>query len=159
MHIITLYVDPDERAEAYFTGPKSMPGFAEDDNPRMIEQVFVYRDDAIAKYERDLGPASDYLYVPPLFMPSFGEETVASLQWHGERHRNDPKWERRIKEYKESSTLFKDVLRAEEQKILLRQNRSQFGPSGSFQRNGYPREYAVRQFMDRRAAITKKVQK
>ena len=135
MHIITTFLIPDEPAWAYFTGPKTMPGYSDEENPRMIEQVFVIRGDAIAKYERDLGLADSFGYVPPMFMPSFGEESAASLQWHGERHRNEDKWSKRIQEYKETSTLFEDVLRGEEQRLKFIRNKTSLGPIVNVQRN------------------------
>lgn len=156
MHIVTQFVLPDEKAWAYFTGPKPMPGYPEDDNPRMIEQVFVIRDDSIAKWERDFGPADDFPYVPPMFMPSFGEESVASLQWHGERHRNDPKWAKRIKELKESSTLFADVIRQEEQRSEIIRNLTVVGPHVTIQRNGYSQVRNRRNYRDELARRTGK---
>ena len=144
MRIMTEKVHPDEPCEMYFTGPKMMPGYSEEENPRMIEQVFVYRNDTIACYEQDFGPASDFPYIPPLMMPSLGTENVGLMQWHGERHRNDPKWAKRIKEYKESSTLFRDVLRQEEMRIQDLANRSVFGPALTKQRNAIPRQTIAR---------------
>lgn len=158
MRIMTSSVHPDEPCEMYFTGPKMMPGYSEDENPRMIEQVFVYRNDTIACYEQDFGPAGDFLYAPPLMMPSFGTENVGLMQWHGERHRNDPKWGKRIQEYKESSTLMADIVRQDEQRGLLIHNRSQFGPRGNFQRNGWSRARTARIARERREQVTKKVQ-
>ena len=154
MQIITERVHPDEPAWAYFTGPRMMPGYDEAEACRMVEFVFVIRDDAIAKYVRDFGPASTFPYIPPMFMPSFGEETVACLQWHGERHRNDPKWARRLQEYKEGSTLFADIIRQEEQRHLFIKNLSVFGPAVSVQRNEWSHETSWRNYRDRRAGKT-----
>ena len=158
MHIITTYVLPTEKAEAYFIGPKQMPGFSDDDNPRMMEQIFVYRDDTIAKYETDLGPADNWPYVPPLMMPSFGEETVEALQWHGQRHLADDRWAKRMREYKESSTLFADIIRQEEQRHEIIRNRTSIGPYATVQRNGWAREHAWRRWRDERNRRTGKVQ-
>src|SRR3990167_11520874 len=101
MKILTAAVHPDEGCHGYFTGPKQMPGYSEDDNPRMIEQVFVIRGDAIACYEQDFGCADAFRYVPPLMMPSYGEKSVARMQWHGELHRQDDRWAKRMEQYKQ----------------------------------------------------------
>ena len=158
MKIITEKVHPDEPCHGYFTGPKQMPGYSEEENPRMIEQVFVIRGDAIACYEQDFGPADNFPYVPPMMMPSFGENPVGLMQWHGERHRNDTKWARRMIEYKESSTLFADVIRQEEQRHEAIRNRSSFGPYTVVQRDGYPHEAVLRAWKDERKRRRKKVQ-
>lgn len=155
MQIITDKVHPDEPCWGYYVGPQARPGPpGEDDQVRMIEWVFVIRGDAIAKYERDLGPADDYPYVPPLKMPSWGENPVGLMQWHGERHIHDPKWAQMIQEYKAESTLFRDILRQEEQRHELINNRSNFGPAGNFQRNGYSRVTNWRRYRDERARRT-----
>ena len=158
MHIATHYVLPGEPAWAYFTGPKTMPGYTDEENPRMIEQVFVIRSDAVAKWERDFGPADNFPYVPPMFMPSFGEETVASLQWHGERHRSDDKWGKRMEEYKATSTLFEDVLRGEEKRHEIIKNRTSLGPYINVQRNDWSHETALRKFNDKRRSRTGRIQ-
>lgn len=158
MRIMADKVHADEGCWGYFTGPKQMPAYSEEDNPRMIEQVFVIRGDAIACYEQDFGPADNFIYVPPMMIPSWGENTVAQLQDMGERHRHDPRWAKRIQEYRESSTLFADVIRQHEQRSLLIKNQSQFGPAGTFQRNGWSRDTAWRRYRDERARRTGKVQ-
>ena len=135
LSIIAHEVHPDEECYGYFTGPRTMPGFPEDEAERMVEFVFVIRGDAIAKYEQDFGPADNFIYVPPLLMPSYGENPVGLMQWHGERHRNDPKWAKRMQEYKESSTLFQDVIRQQEERSQFIKNRSTFGPHQVTQRN------------------------
>ena len=158
MHIVTDKLHPDEPCWGYFTGPKQMPGYSEDDNPRMVEQVFVIRGDAIAKYERDFGPADSYIYVPPMMIPSWGENPVALLQDLGERHRNDDRWARRIVELKEGSTLFADVIRQEEQRSYLINNRTVVGPYQTTQCNGWSRTRAWRNYRDERNRRTGKVQ-
>lgn len=153
---MTDRVHPDEECHGYFTGPKLMPGFGEEEAERMIEQVFVIRGDAIACYERDFGPANDFIYVPPLMMPSFGENPVGLMQEFGERHRNDPRWAKRIIELKQSSTLFADILRQEEQKPAFIHNRSVFGPHQTTQRNAVPKQAVIRAYKDKRALRTGK---
>lgn len=151
MRIMTDKVHPDEACWGYFTGPKQRPGYSEAENPRMLEQVFVIRGDAIACYERDFGPYNDFIYVPPLVIPSVeGENPVGECMDAGERHRNDPKWAHRMAEYRESSTLMADIVRQEEMKQQLRANRSNFGPVINVQRNDTPRQFLERRIRERR---------
>jgi hypothetical protein len=124
--IVTEKVHPDEPCHGYFCGPKG---------GRMIEQVFVIRGDAIACFEQDFGPEEEFLYVPPMMMPSYGENPVGLMQEFGERHRNDGRWAKYIRELKEGSTLFEDVRDQLEQKTYWNRAKSSFGPGGSFQRN------------------------
>lgn len=147
MEIITEIVHPDEPCWGYFTGPRQLAG---SNDTRMVEFVFVIRGDAIAKYVQDFGPADDFIYVPPLLMPSYGENNVGLMQWHGERHRNDEKWAKRMQEYKESSTLFADILRQEEEKRLAVKNQSVFGDYRTVMRNGYSRETTHRNWFEER---------
>ena len=158
MKIVADRVFPDEPCWGYFTGPRMMPGYTDEENPRMIEQVFVIRGDAIACYEQDFGHADNYTYVPPLMMPSYGENSVALMQWHGERHRNDDKWGKRMEEYKATSTLFEDVLRAEEQRHEIIKNRTSLGPHINVQRNDWSHETALRRFNDKRRSRTGRIQ-
>lgn len=156
MRIMTDRISPDEPAYGYFCGPKMQPGYTETQNPRMVEQIWVVRGDALACFERDFGPASEWPYVPPLLMPSDGENPVGLMQWHGEKHRNDPQWGQLIKEYKESSTLFEDALRKDEQQHEVIYNRSNIGPYQTTQRNGYDRERNWRNYMNEKARRTGK---
>ena len=156
MEILTGAVYPGEPCYGYMTGPRQLPSI---DGGRMVEFVFVIRGDAIAKYVQDFGAYDDWpFYIPPMIVPSDGENTVAQLQDMGERHRHDDKWDRRMREYKEGSTLFQDIIRQEEQRHEIIQNRSTFGPAGNFQRNGWPHEHVVRRWMDERARRTGKRQ-
>lgn len=151
MEILTLEVYPDEPCHGYFCGPRMMPGYSYEENPRIVEFVFVVRGDAIAKYVRDFGCADDYFYIPPLIMPSGGENSVALMQWHGERHRHDDRWARRMREYRESSTLIPDAIRQEQQIHEIIHNRSSFGLAGNYQRDGWPHEHVIRRYKDERA--------
>lgn len=135
MKIPTLWVSPDEPCEMYFCGPK---------NGRMVEQVFVYRDDAIACWERDFGSAEDWPYVPPMMVPCMGEEKVGPMQDMGERHRYDDRWRKQIERYRAESTLMRDVLEQDLQRTEIVRNRSQFGPYINAQRNDWSREASRR---------------
>lgn len=159
MGSVTQFVERvknDEPCYGYFTGPLQMLGYTEDDNPRMVEIVRVVRRDQMCAYVQDFGCADDFEYVPPLMMPSFGENPVGLMQWHGERHRNDPKWAKRIKELKESSTLFADVIRQEEQRSEVIRNLTVVGPHVTIQRNGYSQVRNRRNYRDELARRTGK---
>ena len=154
MQILTERVYPDEPAYGYMTGPRMLPGF---EGMRMVEFVFVIRGDAIAKYVQEFGAYDDWpFYVPPMIMPSDGENTVAQLQDMGERHRHDDKWDRRMREYREGSTLFADVLRQEQERHEQIHNRSVIGPYQTTERNGYSHENTIRKYKDELARRTKR---
>ncbi len=107
---------------------------------RLIEQVFVVRGDAIAKFETDYGSASDWPNFTETVYPSFGENTVGQLQELAERDRHSSKWADYQRELLAESTLIADVLRTEEEKIEVVRNRSHFGLGRSVQRIDFPRE-------------------
>ena len=138
MHIVTDRISPDEDCHGLTEGSVMRAG-----QWHWIQRVFVIRGDAIAKYETDLGPASDYARVQPLAMPSFGENSVAQLQAFAEKNRHDTYWAKRSEEMLAESTLIKDHIRQIEQNRELIRNRSHFGPGSHFQRNGYPRQAAL----------------
>jgi len=155
MKIMADKVHPDEPCWGYWCGPeRRFMGKDIGDQMRILEKVFVIRGDAIACYEEDFGPASEYGYMPPLLMPSYGENPVGLMRWHGEQHRNDDRWMKRIAEHKESSTLFQDIIRQEEQRHEIIRNKSSFGPAVTVQRNEYPHEEVHRRYNDERARRT-----
>lgn len=103
---------------------------------RWVQKVRVVRDDRLAEFATDFGPAEDFEHIPPLFIPSFGDDSVAQLQEMAEHHRHDLKWEKRRKERLAESTLIKDILQREEEKRDWVVRRSRFGPGGAVLRNG-----------------------
>lgn len=117
---------------------------------RIIEQIFVVRGDAIAKFETDYGPASDFPDFTEIIYPSFGENSVAQLQEMAEHDRHDDKWAKRGRERLAESTLIPDILRDEEIKLDVVANRSHFGPGVSVQRNDFPREAVINKLKERR---------
>ncbi len=121
-----------------FEGPRSIPGKGK----RWIQAIYVIRDDTIAEYTQDLGPVSDYERIQPMFIPGFGDDTVAQVQELAEKNRHDEYWANRVDEMLAESTLVKDHLQQLEQNREIVLNRSRFGLGGSTQRNGYPRKAA-----------------
>lgn len=109
---------------------------------RWVNAVYVVRDDAIAEYAEDLGPAEDFGRIQPIMIPSFGENSVAQLQELAEKNRHDDYWAKRVDEQLAESTLVQDHLRQIEMNRELIHNRSRFGYGGMTQRNGYPRKAA-----------------
>ena len=133
MHLIADRISPDEPAYGLQEGPYTVNG-----KRRWLQYVFVIRGDAIANHITDFGPAEDFKDIPPLLVPSYGDDSVAELQEMAERHRHDDRYVRRAREMLAESTLIRDVLRQEEMKIAGFANRSSFGAGGNYQRNGFP---------------------
>ncbi len=131
MHIVTDRIHKDEPCMGLHQRVRGS---------RLIEQVFVVRGDAIAKFETDYGPASDFPNFTETMYPSFGENSVAQLQELAERDRHSDKWAKRGRERLAESTLIKDILRQEEALLNVRANRSTIGPAITVQRNDFPRE-------------------
>lgn len=115
-----------------------------------VQDVRVVRDDQIAHWIKDFGPASAFAHVTPLFMPSMGENTVGQLQEHFDKNREDDYWFRRTKELEASSTLIEDALRFMEVRRLNILNRSVTGPAITVQRNAMPRQETLRNYKERR---------
>ncbi len=93
-----------------------MPGPNGSYSMRWIQTVFVVRGDAIAAHATDYGPAADFRHVTPLFMPSFGDDTVAELREHAEKNRHDTYWQQRADEQLAGSTLIADAIRQTQQR-------------------------------------------
>lgn len=148
--IVATRVQPDEPCWGLVAGPRKafLPSGAEDWH--WVERYWVIRDDQIAEYSADQGPMELWGEVPPLMIPSFGENSVAQMQEMAEAHRNDDKWIKRRQEQLAASTLMRDIVRNIEEKREYIHNRSQFGPGISKQRNIYDTNVARRKLRDRR---------
>jgi len=145
MHVVADRIFPSEPCWGLQEGPEQRvvhPNGGQE--MRWVQRLWVIRGDRKAKFETDFGPASDFPDATPVIYPSFGENTVAQLQWLAERDRHSDKWAKRRKEMRAESTLIADILRQEEIMMEVRRNRSQFGPLTSVQRIDFPHE-AVRQ--------------
>ena len=143
MQIITSRVHPDEPCHGLWEGPKK---------GRWVQRVFVIRGDAIAKFETDYGPASDWPDATEIIYPSFGENSVGQLQEMAEYDRHSDKWAKHRQRVAAESTLIPDILRDEEIKLDVIANRSNFGPGVSVQRNDFPREAVNSKFKEERNA-------
>ena len=114
-----------------------------------VQRTFVLRDGEVACFQRVIGPASDYERVQPLLMPSFGENTVAEMQYWGEKNRHDTYWATRSEEMLAESTLIKDHVDQLEEVTMVRGNKSVLGPYQSTQRIGYPRGDELRRVKEK----------
>jgi hypothetical protein len=121
--------------------------FAEDG--QWVQRTFVIRDGEMACFQKVIGPASDYERIQPLLMPSFGENTVAEMQYWGEKNRHDTYWAGRADEMLAESTLIQDHINQLEEMTMVRKNRSVLGPHQSTQRIGYPRADEVRRVKEK----------
>lgn len=147
---IAGWVHPDEPAWGLVEAPMMVPQAGGGQSSRWIQQIKVIRDDHIAYYTRDLGPAGDFKDVTPLIMPSVGTDTVAQLQEFADKNRQDDHWAKRARELQEGSTLIEDhVMKLERERELFR-NRSHIGPAISVQRNEVPIEAIRRKARDAR---------
>src|SRR5581483_1937528 len=143
MHIVTDRVHPDEPCYGLYEGPRAVAG-----KLRWLQQLFVVRGDAIAKYETDLGPAEQFARVQPLLMPSQGENSVAQLREHAEKNRHDDYWARRAEEMLAESTLVQDHLDQLERDRLEMRNRSVSGPAVTVQRFRYSQDRTRRRIKE-----------
>lgn len=103
---------------------------------RRFQRVWVNRNDQLAVFTKDLGPASDFTY-PELQIPAEWCHTVAELQAIAEEVRNGRELEDLFEERQASSTLVQDWLDQVERNRNIMRNRSVFGAGGKTQRNGF----------------------
>lgn len=153
MHYVTTYLDPNEPCDAISERPmmREMPDGSH--QWRWVQQVFVYRDDTIAKYETDMGPAEDFERITPLALLSLGEDNVAHMQWFADKNRHDTYWQDYVKELQESSTLHADIIRQNEQMREAIKNKSSIGPYQKTQRDGFSRQTSERRIMERKQRV------
>lgn len=152
MKIIATSVHPNEPCYGIYEGPRLTHMPDKSTEWRWVQRVYVVRGDAIAEYSRDFGPAKDFESVTPLLMPSFGDDSVAQLQYWAEKNRQDDYGQKLLERYQAESTLIRDVLRQEEEILAIKANRSILGPNLNRQRNSFPSQTASRYLKERRDA-------
>lgn len=150
---IALSVFPDEPCWGLNEQPRIMALPDGSRQRRWVQTVKVVRGDRLAQHTTDYGPAEDFKHIPPLFIPSFGDDTVAQLQEMAEHHRHDLRWVKRREEMLAESTLLDDIIRQTEEDREWIANRSKFGPSISVQRNVYPRSVVRRRLKEKTGRI------
>lgn len=96
------------------------------------------------------GPSEYSGKIPPLFVPSEGENSVGLMMEMSEAHRQDLRWYDRAKAQLEGSTLIKDIINQEWELTQRSKNRSTFGPHVSIQRNGHNSTQVRRDWFDER---------
>lgn len=105
--------------------------------------VTVVRDDKLAEWWKDLGPAERFT-APEFEVPSFFEHSVAELREIATQQRErDTYWGDFMAAQAADSTLISDFLNRVEENWKLIYNQSTFGPGGHVQRNGFPRKAAI----------------
>jgi len=132
--IETAFVHPDEPCHGLREEPRMMPVPGGGSQWRWTQTVFVVRGDAIAAHTTDYGPAENFRHVTPLFMPSFGDDTIAQLREHAEKNRHDTYWQDRAKEQQAQSTLIRDAIRYAEERKRRRLHQTTSGPAVTVQR-------------------------
>lgn len=141
----TLFLLPDEPCYGLAEMPRMVAG-----RWRWVQAVYVVRDDTIAEWTADYGPAEHFARIQPIILPSpDGCNTVAQLQEHADKNRVDDYWAKRADELSAESTLIKDHLDQFEQDRLEMRNRSVFGPAVSVQRFQYSQERTRRLIKER----------
>lgn len=103
---------------------------------RRWQVVTVNRDDKLADWWHDLGPASNYPDGPPLCIPGLWEESVAALRDLAEQRRNSHVFAAQKAELEAESTLIPDMVTQFDEGKRIMRNVSVFGPGVSRQRNG-----------------------
>ena len=151
----TDYVERAENAMCLVELPLLSPDYK---SQRRYQIIYVVRNDSLAEYREDLGPAR--LFDAPPFRILGGaqdgdrfyfEHTVAELRDMADILRGDASnFKAKMRELQESSTLIKDAIDQFEERQQIINNRSVFGPTGATQRDGFPREEVLRHAKDRR---------
>ena len=151
MKIVTDHIFPDEPCYGMREQPRLVQ-IGKASEWRWVQAVYVIRGDAIAEYTKDYGPAERFTHVTPMAMPSFGDDTVAQLQEHFDKNREDNYWQRRSEEMLADSTLIADAIQHLEVEREVLRNRSVIGPVVSVQRNIVPIQRAQREYKELRDA-------
>ena len=103
---------------------------------RRYQRIWVNRNDRLAVFQHDLGPASDFTY-PELQIPAGWCHTVAELQAMAAEVRSGKELDDLFEERQKDSTLLQDWLNEVERNRQVMRNRSVFGLGGKTQRNGF----------------------
>lgn len=154
MHIVTDYLLPNEPCYGAMAGPVLMLGPNGSEQFRWVERIFVVRGDAIAKWERNLGPAEDFKGVIQTRDLLDGDVTVAEVQEQLAIDRADTYWARQQAALRAQSTLIKDTMDQLEERRAIINNRTVSGPKSTKQRNGFSKQTINRAISQRHQDIT-----
>lgn len=132
--VVAREVHADEKcyglAEAVLPRPRSY-------GRQRYQLIYVNRNDRIVPFVR---PLDTNLEVPPLRIPSLGDDTVGQLMDLADEFRVNHNLDQLLKEKKESSTLINDVIALSEMIQRVRTNTTVFGAGNTTahtQRNGF----------------------
>ena len=148
MKIPTLMVHPDEECHGLWEGPRK---------GRWIQAIYVIRGDTVAEWTHDYGPASQYKDIQPIMMPSYGENSVAQLQEHADKNREDTYWADRVKTMKGESTLIADVIQQDEEMKLQIKNKTVIGPYRTVQRTLHSQQKVREAIKEKRTKSGKRI--
>lgn len=139
MRLVTQELDPDEKVyritEVNLVRPPKY-------QRRRYQVIIVNRNDRLAEWWYDLGPAESFTTQQFTF-PMFWEHSVAEAQDIAEAKRNDDYWTKFLAEKRAESTLITDFLNQYEERHRIINNQSTFGPELRKQRIGFPRRKAL----------------
>lgn len=140
MRAVTLAVHENEKAmslrEINLVRPPSF-------QLRRYQVITVVRDDALAEWWNDMGPAEDFATIP-FEVPALFEHSVAELRDIAlSQHEGSAYWLKFMAEKQAESTLIDDALAYFEENHKRIHNLSVFGPGGHKQRNGFDRKAAL----------------
>ena len=108
---------------------------------RRWQFIYVLRDDAIAEWVRDLGPAASFPDCSELRIFSLFQDEVQALIDQAEDMRNESRlFQEMLFEHQRTSTLIPDTLAWAHERQKQRLNASTFGPGFTKQRNLFARK-------------------
>lgn len=119
------------------TNEKAMSLREENLHGRRYQIIVVVRNDELAEWWNDMGPAEKFK-AGPLSIPSLFEHSVAELRDIATASRSDDTWQKEMAGIVAESTLIPDFLEQYEERFKIVRNQSTFGPGVSHQRNGAP---------------------
>ena len=123
--VVTTEIHPDE--PCYGLAEMTLLDSAGKER-RRYQMVYVSRGDVITPYVRDVtSVVGGDLSVPPLRIPSFGDDTVGQLWDLADHYRRNKDLETKLKERAESSTLLADTLEVSQQIKKIKANQTTFG--------------------------------
>lgn len=140
IHRTTSFLVRNERAATLYEVNEMAPDYR---GFRRVQTIVVVRDDDLAEYRTDLGPADEFtapeFQIPAGFQHSVEElKDIALAQRYG-----DDYWQKRTEELSLESTLIPDYVDWTEERGRILNNTTKIGPGFTKQRNGYSRKGAL----------------
>jgi hypothetical protein len=145
MPLITQVLDPNEKVYRLTELNLVKPPHYQN---RRYQVMLVNRDDCLAEWWYDLGPAFAFTANQFTF-PLMWEHTVAEAQAMAEEKRHDTYWQKFLAEKQAESTLVQDWINQRQEQSKIIRNQSVFGPGGHKQRNGFSMKTALEPLKER----------